>query len=671
MTQIRWGIIGPGAIAHNFADGLKEAPSGRLTAIASRDTDRRRLFGDAYEISERKRYAEYPLICADPDIDAIYIATPHPFHAEIAIMAMRSDKHVLCEKPAGVTAAQVTALTEVAAQQGVFFMEALMYRCHPQIARMVEIIQSGMIGDIRHIHATFGFKAPFSTDSRLYDRALAGGSILDVGGYPISLARLVAGAATGRPFENPQTLKAVGHLGAASGVDEECYALLQFSNGIIAECGVAVRRNMENSARIVGSTGQIHLPDPWIPGRNAGPSDAILEVTSNGRTRSEHIRRPEHLFAFEAEIASRAIADGLNEPASPAMSWSDSIGNAESLDNWRREVGYIFTSADTAVNRVISGVVPPGLPKIPRRKISGIDRLVSSLIMGCDNKAYFADGAIVWDAFMEAGGNAFDTAFDYGGGRHEAALGEWIAARDIADDIVVTAKGAHTPYCTPRSIETQLTLSLDRLRLDHVPIYIMHRDNRDVPVGEFIDALNRLRQDGRIGIFGGSNWSIKRFGEANAYAFENGLEPLRILNNNLSLAVMEHPVWSGCVTSNAPGTLNYLRTNNIVHLSWSSQARGYFLPSDLRGRLPRETGPEQCFGSDANAERRSRAETLAEEIGVSTHNVATAWVLAQSFPSFALIGPRSPGEIVSTLPAFNVDLTPNDLAWLNLERGNR
>lgn len=666
MTQTRWGIIGPGAIAHNFADGLKEAPSGTLLAVAGRNDIRRNAFGDAYAITPNKRYVDHQQLCSDPDIDAIYISTPHPFHAELAISCMRAGKPVLCEKPAGVTAEQVLAVTEVAGQQGVFFMEALMYRCHPQIARMIEIVQSGEIGEIRHIRADFGFSTPFDPASRLYDRSLAGGAILDVGTYPLSFARLVAGAAVGRPFANPDSLRAVGHMGE-SDVDESAYALLHFPGGITAECATAVNRTMDNKARIIGSTGQIVLPDPWTPGRNAGPSDARLEITVDGQTRTEQISRPEHLFAFEAEIASRAIADGTLEPPAPAMSSSDSLGNAEALDRWRREIGYGFTSADTAINRVINHILPSGLPQIPRRAVKEIGRAMSSLIMGCDNKNDFADGAILWDTFMEAGGNAFDTAFVYGAGRHESALGEWIAQRGVAGDVVVTVKGAHSPYCTPRTIASQLAISLDRLGLETVPIYIMHRDNPDVPVGEFVDALNRLRDAGRIAMFGGSNWSVERFEEANVYAAKHGLEPMRILNNNLSLAVMERPVWNGCVTSNAPDTLAYLRNNGIMHLSWSSQARGYFLPPHLRDRLPAETGPEQCFGSDANAERRRRAEAIAQEHSVSTHNVATAWVLAQVFPSFALIGPRSAGELATTLPAFTRDLTPADVAWLNLE----
>ncbi|MBO6718096.1 MAG: aldo/keto reductase [Rhizobiaceae bacterium] len=666
MARTRWGIIGPGSIAHNFADGLAEASSGELAAIASRSAERRQSFGDRYNIESARRHTSYEALIADPDVDAVYISTPHPFHAALSIQAMRGGKAVLCEKPAGLNAAEVTAVTEVAAQQGVFFMEAFMYRCHPQITRMLEILRSGEIGELLHIRTAFGFNAAFDPASRLYDRALAGGGILDVGGYPASLARLVAGVAADKPFDEPAEVKGTGRIGR-SGVDEVAYGLLKFASGFTAEIACAVARAMDNSALIVGSKGTLKLDDPWVPGRNAGPSDATLRVTVGGEERVEEVKDPRHLFAFEAEAASRAIADGKTEAPSPAMTHADSIGNNTVLDRWRAEIGYRTVAEEPATNRVIPGIMPPGMPAIPKLKLDGVDLPVSRLVIGCDNRNTIAEGATVWDAWMEAGGNAFDTAFVYGGGHHEKVLGQWIAARGVANEVVVIAKGAHTPYCTPDAIEAQLDISLERLGLERAPIYIMHRDNPGVPAGEFVDVLNRLHDKGKIGIFGGSNWSVDRFADANRHAEANGLRPMSILNNNLSLAVMEKPVWAGCVTSNTPETLAYLRNNDVIHLSWSSQARGYFLPEALRNRLPADTAPETCFGGAANEERRRRAGELAQKYGVSPHNIATAWVLAQSFPSFALIGPRSPGEIASTLPALGFTLTAQETAWLNLE----
>jgi aryl-alcohol dehydrogenase-like predicted oxidoreductase len=301
------------------------------------------------------------------------------------------------------------------------------------------------------------------------------------------------------------------------------------------------------------------------------------------------------------------------------------------------------------------------MTRIPHLILPGVAKPVSQLILGCDNKDTWEDGAPVWDHWLSVGGNAFDTAHIYGGGKHEQALGDWMAKRGVAKQTVVIVKGAHTPRCTPEAIGQQLAISLERLQLDHAPIYIMHRDNPDVPVSEFVDALNALRTAGKIGIFGGSNWTVERFHEANQYAADHHVQPFTILNNNLSLAVMEKPVWPGCISSNNTTTLNYLRAGGVAHFSWSSQARGYFLPIELR--------PETCFGSAANAERRKRAEMLAKERGLSPHNIATAWVLNQSFPSFALVGPRTIEEIGSTLPGCGVALTAEQVQWLNLEAG--
>ncbi len=663
---IRWGIIGPGAIAHNFADGLAQTEAGTLIAIASRDEVRRGTFGDRYDVAADRRYSDYASLLADDQVDAIYISTPHPWHAELSIAALRSGKHVLCEKPAGMNAAEVIAVTEVAAQEKRFFMEAFMYRCHPQIDRVLKIISDGEIGSIVHIESRFGFNADFKEASRLYDAALGGGGILDVGGYPVSLARLIAGAAIKQPFANPISVKGTGVL-APTGVDAVAYGLLTFQSGVTAEIAVAVARNMDNRAVIIGSKGKIVVDDPWVPGRNAGPSDSWLHITTQGETRTEAIRDERMLFAFEADAVSKAIAAGALEAPYPAPSHADSIGNNDTLDKWRAELAYQTFAEKPASNRRLPGVLPAGLAAMPMIHLPGLKQPISQLIIGCDNRNTLAEGAIVWDAWIEAGGTTFDTGFVYGGGQHEKVLGEWIKTRGVEKTTTVIAKGAHTPYCLPGAIGAQLAISLERLQLESVPIYIMHRDNLAVPVSEFVDALNQLKAAGKIGIFGGSNWSPARVVEANAYATAQGLEPFRILNNNLSLAVMEQPVWAGCITSNTRETLSSLRKGELVHLSWSSQARGYFLPLALRNRLPADTAPETCFGSPANAERRKRAELLAAERGVSAHNVATAWVLCQSFPSLALIGPRSPGEIVSTLPGAALKLSAAEVAWLNLE----
>jgi predicted dehydrogenase/aryl-alcohol dehydrogenase-like predicted oxidoreductase len=665
MKSISWGVIGPGAIAENFVTGLAMTEVGRLGAIASRDSARREAFGNRHGVSPENRHSSYEALVSHPAIDAVYIATPHPFHAEQALLAMRAGKGVLLEKPAGLNEAEVTVLVEAARQQGVFFMEAYMYRCHPQFARLAELIRDRAIGEILHVHATFGFDARAVPESRVYSYELAGGGIIDVGGYPVTAACLIAGLAKGDHFERPDKLRGVGLLGQ-TGVDEVAYAVATFPSGMTAEVACAISRAMPNQLRIDGSEGSILLINPWTPGRNAPPSDTLIRITRGNKTTEEAIRHPWQLFAFEADLASRAVAAGLSQPPFPAVSHAESIATASILDAWRNEAGYRTFAEQPHVLRKLPRTLPKGLPSIPRSSVPGLKIPMSRFVMGCDNCNNIAKGAIVWDAWMEAGGNAFDTAFAYGGGVHEQVLGQWLKSRQVRDETVVIVKGGAPPYCTPDALETQLEISLDRLGLDRAPVYIMHRDNPDVPIDEFTDLMDRLHRAGRIGIWGGSNWSISRFAMAQKLARTKGQIPPQILNNNLSLAVMERPVWPGCIAANNPETLEFLKTSQTVHLSWSSQARGYFLPENLRNRLPRETAPETCFGSARNAERRQRAESLAGKKGLTANNIAAAWVLSQPFPSFALIGPRSPGEIASTLPALTAALTPEECDWLNL-----
>ena len=314
-------------------------------------------------------------------------------------------------------------------------------------------------------------------------------------------------------------------------------------------------------------------------------------------------------------------------------------------------------------------------------KIEGLDKEISKLIMGNDNQTYFDEAVKLWDHWIEVGGNAFDTAHIYGGGSMEKLLGEWHRKRNNLKDLVIVAKGAHTPNCDPKSISSQLTESLDRLQTETADIYIMHRDNTDIPVDEFIDVLNEEKSKGRINIFGGSNWTLERFKEANSWADSHNKNKLSILNNNLSLSKMINPLWDGCISSNDDDILNYLQENQVAHLSWSSQGRGYFLPDEITKKIedritsdesswrkPGEnsSGPLSCYDSNDNRERKKRVLSLANEMNTDAQNIAGAWPLNLKFPSFALIGPRIIDELDSSLKNLDIELTEEQTNWLNL-----
>ncbi len=317
-------------------------------------------------------------------------------------------------------------------------------------------------------------------------------------------------------------------------------------------------------------------------------------------------------------------------------------------------------------------------------KIKGLDKQMSKLIMGNDNQTNFDEACKLWDHWIEVGGNAFDNAHIYGNGSMESLLGKWHKSRNNKDDLVIISKGAHTPNCNPKSITSELTESLDRLQSDFADIYIMHRDNLDIPVGEFIDVLNEEKYKGRIKIFGGSNWTLDRFKEANDWAKIHDKQSFSILNNNLSLCKMINPLWDGCVSSNDKAILDYLEESQIAHLSWSSQGRGYFLPDVLTKKIEEDitasetwrapgehsSGPLSCFDSKDNRERKLRANSLAENLQTSAQNIAGAWPLSLKFPSFALIGPRNIDETNSSLNNLDINLNDEQIRWLNLIESN-
>ena len=340
MDQIRWGIIGPGTIAHNFADALKESYSGQLKGIASYNEERRENFGNKYNIENKFRFHDYESLLNSNDVDAIYISTPHTFHAELSIKAAGKGKHVLCEKPAAVNLSEGKRVINAVREAGVFYMEGFMYRCHPQIPALLKIIKENKIGKINKIISSFGFDIKkVIPESRLFDKNLAGGAILDVGLYPISFSRLVAGAALGKKFLNPIDIKGEATIGD-TGVDEIASATLFFDNGIIAEASTAILQDMKNNAIIEGSKGSIELDQPWAPGRDGGPYHSKIIINTNQNKEVIEFKGPEHLFFFEAELASQAILKQKQEVPHPGMIWEDTLGNLKVLDEWRKKIGY-------------------------------------------------------------------------------------------------------------------------------------------------------------------------------------------------------------------------------------------------------------------------------------------------------------------------------------------
>jgi aryl-alcohol dehydrogenase-like predicted oxidoreductase len=243
----------------------------------------------------------------------------------------------------------------------------------------------------------------------------------------------------------------------------------------------------------------------------------------------------------------------------------------------------------------------------------------------------------------------------------ERLLGQWIKNRGVRHETVIIAKGAHTPNCNPASLTQQLHESLDRLQTDYADIYFMHRDNPDIPVGEFVDVLNEHLKAGRIRAFGGSNWTPQRVAAANRYAKRKGLTEFAAVSNNFSLARMVKPVWAGCISADPL----WHKRQQLPLFAWSSQARGFFVLGDPGYTADKSLA--ECWYSDDNFQRQARVKELAAKRGVTPIQIALAYVLNQPFPTIALIGPRTLAETRTSWPALAIELSRKELRWLNLE----
>ncbi|MFO1106015.1 MAG: aldo/keto reductase [Amaricoccus sp.] len=664
MTRLRWGILGPGSIARTFAAGIAHSGTGTLVAIGTRHPDRPGL---ADNFPGARVVAGYEALLADPEVEAVYIATPHPAHAEWAIKAAEAGKHALVEKPMGLTAFEADAIIHAHRRAGTFVGEAFMYRVHPMTARLLGLIREGAIGEVRMIQSSFGFKMPkFDPTHRLYSNDLAGGGILDVGCYPVSMARLIAGAVEGKPFLEPSKVAGMARLGE-SGVDEWASAMLQFPNGILAEVSCAVSLQQENVLRVLGTAGRIEVADFWFASGHKGGRGEIVVVAPDGTRTTTAVEEDGWLYSFEVDAAAAAIRAGRQELAAPGMTWDDTLGNLRVLDKWRADAGLKYgIERPEARPLTLSGrpLAAPG-SAIPHRPVRGLPKSASVVALGFEDFPDFASASILLDAFWERGGNVFDTGYIYGGGRTERILGEWLKSRGTREGAVVIGKGAHSPLTYPDVIGRQLTETLDRLGTDHVDVYFMHRDNLDVPVGEFVDAMDAEVKAGRIrGPIGGSNWTRERLDAAIAYARQTGKTEVAAFSNNFSLAEMMDPIWAGCIHSSDATWKAWATEHQLTNFAWSSQGRGFFTEAAGRDRLD-NAELVRVWYSDENFARRDRAIELAASLGKRPIHVALAYTLAQPFPVVPLIGPRRLVELDDSLEAMSIALTPEQVRWLD------
>lgn len=316
MTQnrkLRWGILGTASIAARAViPGIRESELGEVVAIASRDADKAAQMARQFGIE--KAYSSYESVLSDPDIDAVYIPLPNHLHKDWTIRAAQAGKHVLCEKPLALDAAEAAEMVDACRDAGVQLAEAFMYRYHPRYTRIKEIIQSGEIGDIRGIHGTFTFNNAGDKNNVRYKRYMGGGSIYDVGCYPISAARLILGtepeAVTVQAFFSPEH----------DDVDMMASGLIEFPQNVALTFDCSMWAAGRNTLEVLGTDGRVEVPFAFLGDAN------FFVVTKDGRREeSFELLNP---YALQADQFARSVLK--DEPLLFAP--SDAVKNMKVID---------------------------------------------------------------------------------------------------------------------------------------------------------------------------------------------------------------------------------------------------------------------------------------------------------------------------------------------------
>jgi aryl-alcohol dehydrogenase-like predicted oxidoreductase len=282
------------------------------------------------------------------------------------------------------------------------------------------------------------------------------------------------------------------------------------------------------------------------------------------------------------------------------------------------------------------------------------------------------------DAVFAQGGTTFDTAHGYGSGDCERTLGQWVHSRGLRDQVVIIGKGAHhnpdRQRVTPFDITADLHDSLARMKIDFIDLYLLHRDDPSQPVGPIMETLHAHKQAGKIGAYGGSNWSVQRLQEANAYAAEHGLDPFVASSPNFSLAVQAKAPWPNCISISGPAAAEeraFYEANQMPLFTWSSLAGGFWSGRYQRDNLDSLTSNAdklciETYCTEENFQRLDRVTELAAEKGMTIPQIATAYVLSAPLNIFALVGCETGDEFKANVAASHVKLTPEEIAWLEL-----
>lgn len=328
--RMRWGIIGTGNIAHQFAEGLSSVPDGVLQAVGSRTADSANRFAKRFGIPNA--HASYEALAVDPEVDVIYISTPHPFHKENALLCIEHGKHVLCEKPFTLNAADTQVVVDAARAKGVFLMEAMWMRYFPAVQQLHQMIADGKIGYVRMIDTTFGFAASFDEAGRLFAPELGGGALLDIGIYPVSFNWFVVGAAG--IHAQPDSITTIMRP-APSGVDESSSTIMTWQNkAIIATAQMSLGLDLQNEATVYGTHGSLKLTAQFWQ------ADTLI-YTPKGKP-SQTFSHPIEGNGYNYEIVEVQERIEAGKLESEIMSLDESVAIMRTMDAIRAKWGLVY-----------------------------------------------------------------------------------------------------------------------------------------------------------------------------------------------------------------------------------------------------------------------------------------------------------------------------------------
>ncbi|MHC5142376.1 MAG: Gfo/Idh/MocA family protein [Planctomycetota bacterium] len=321
--RYRWGIIGAGHIAHKFADALRHVENAKLQAIASTNAQRAKEFAKKYSIPDI--HEGYGKLFSSEAVDIVYIATPHNFHCNNALDALKAQKHVLCEKPMAVNRSQVKQMINAAQENTVFLMEAMWTRFLPMMTEVRDIIEDGTIGDPQLLYADFGVKFDYDPKHRTYNPDLAGGALLDLGVYCIALASMI--------FGKPNTILSTVKI-AETGVDERSTVILEYENSKVAVLFQALDLEGPREALIVGTEGSIKLHSGWTAG-----SDYTLKL-NNGTEKTFKAETYENGFIYQIMAVQDSLDAGKTQ--CELMSLDETLAITETMDALRSQWGLTY-----------------------------------------------------------------------------------------------------------------------------------------------------------------------------------------------------------------------------------------------------------------------------------------------------------------------------------------